>query len=316
MLALTLLSRIPNDKKLELIFKLTDVDEDDCLSPQEISKMIQVIERIFAKENADMLISSRVLLEEHSRNKAERKFELFMKMFTYSKTRTENEEVLITLDEFKKTLDEAEALKKDFLPRYIDLKSVLKYRNSEPVLNICEEHLDEFLTFRWGMRLVSSGEYQQAREKEKKKEKDKEKEKTTQVKKQGKIGKAHHEKKMCPGLVNSGKTSNPVIKDDCWELNSGNIYTAEAQDKKVRAKHLVDTHLERPVKKALKAMREEKERKYGEKSGMQNSKNDDEENPECNSLIEKVKGYVDDTVKKLQEMKAIEIFDRKSGFKS
>ena len=317
MLALTLLSRIPHDKKLELIFKLTDVDEDDCLSPQEICKMIQVIERIFAKENSDMVISSRVLLEEHSRNKADRKFELFMKMFTYSKTRSENEEVLITLDEFKKTLDEADALKKDFLPRFIDLKSVLRYRNTEPAINLCEEHLDEFLTFRWGIRLISSGEYQNNREKEKKKDKDKEKEKFPQIKKPSKTGKpAYYKKKFCPGLINNGRSLNGAIKDDCWELSSGSICTNEAQEKKVNAKLLVDRNLERPVDKALNEMRKEKEKRNGEKGASQNNKNDDDENPECNSLVEKVRGHVADTEKKILEMKAIEIFDRKSGFKS
>jgi hypothetical protein len=317
MLALTLLSRIPNDKKLELIFKLTDVDEDDCLSPQEINKMIQVIERIFAKENSDMVISSRVLLEEHSRSKANRKFELFMKIFTNSKTRSENEEVLITLDEFKKTLDEAEALKKDFLPRFIDLKSVLRYRNTEPVINLCEEHLDEFLTFRWGIRLISSGEYENSKEKEKKKDKEKEKEKFPQIKKTTKVGKpSYYKKKFCPGLINNGKSSNVAIKDDCWELSTGNIYTSEAQEKKSNAKQLVDKNLERPVEKALNEMKKEKEKRNGEKGPLQNNKNDDDENPECNSLVEKVKGHVMDTEKKINEMKQIEIFDRKSGFKS
>lgn len=39
-----------NDNKLDLIFKLMDVDEDNCLSVQDVFKMIFTIEKNFVKE--------------------------------------------------------------------------------------------------------------------------------------------------------------------------------------------------------------------------------------------------------------------------
>jgi len=46
-----------------MVFDLTDVDEDGCLSPDEIAKMIEVIEKIFVKENTDIMLKSRILME-------------------------------------------------------------------------------------------------------------------------------------------------------------------------------------------------------------------------------------------------------------
>lgn len=47
---MSILSRISNDEKIELILQLIDVDEDRCLSIGEVFKMILAIEKNFVKE--------------------------------------------------------------------------------------------------------------------------------------------------------------------------------------------------------------------------------------------------------------------------
>jgi Ca2+-binding EF-hand superfamily protein len=50
LISLAVLARMQNDNKLDLIFKLMDVDEDNCLSVQDVFKMIFTIEKNFVKE--------------------------------------------------------------------------------------------------------------------------------------------------------------------------------------------------------------------------------------------------------------------------
>jgi Ca2+-binding EF-hand superfamily protein len=50
LISLAVLARMQNDRKLDLIFKLMDVDEDNCLSVQDVFKMIFTIEKNFVKE--------------------------------------------------------------------------------------------------------------------------------------------------------------------------------------------------------------------------------------------------------------------------
>ena len=196
MLALTLLSRIPHDKKVELIFDLTDVDEDGCLSPEEIYKMIEVIERIFAKENTEMKIQSRILLEELSRGKAFRRFDWVMRSIGMLKSRSKNDEGLITFDEFKNVLNRVPNLNAQFLPKYTDIKSVLKNENTEPEIKVEDNLLEDFLVFRYELQALFANSLKSSRKK-----------KLPPLQKTTKSVKKQVIRKECPGLINGGKTS-------------------------------------------------------------------------------------------------------------
>ena len=58
---------------MELIFLLTDVDEDGCLSIEDIQSVIKRIERNFSKENIFIENQSQALLHELASRKAIRK---------------------------------------------------------------------------------------------------------------------------------------------------------------------------------------------------------------------------------------------------
>lgn len=72
--SLTILSRMDNDQKLKLIFNLTDVDKDECLSIEDIHDMIRRIESNFAVEMSYIPVDSSELAKELALLKAERKY--------------------------------------------------------------------------------------------------------------------------------------------------------------------------------------------------------------------------------------------------
>ena len=51
-----------------------DVDDDGCLSPEDIRKIFKRIERTFAKENTEINIDSATLLDETAVLRANRKY--------------------------------------------------------------------------------------------------------------------------------------------------------------------------------------------------------------------------------------------------
>jgi len=51
-LSLAVLARLELDPKLDLIFQLSDVDEDGCLSIDDIQQMIKRIEKNFTRETS------------------------------------------------------------------------------------------------------------------------------------------------------------------------------------------------------------------------------------------------------------------------
>jgi hypothetical protein len=57
-----------------VIFDLTDVDQDECLSIEDIRSMIRRIQRNFAKEMTFITVDSSVMLYELALITAERKF--------------------------------------------------------------------------------------------------------------------------------------------------------------------------------------------------------------------------------------------------
>jgi hypothetical protein len=141
-----------------VVFELTDVDEDGCLSPDEIAKMIEVIERIFAKENGDIELRSRVLMESLSKEKAKRRYDWAMRSVGNLEAKCMREEGLVTYKEFYETICMMPNLKKQFLPRYLDLKTILTNATPEPEIYISDLNRDDFVMFRYEMHaLLSKG---------------------------------------------------------------------------------------------------------------------------------------------------------------
>lgn len=308
MLALTLLSRIPSEKKIELIFDLTDVDEDGCLSPEEIYKMIEVIERVFAKENIDMKIQSRALLEELSRGKALRRYDWIMRSVGMLKSRSKNDEGLITFDEFQNVLNKVPNLKSEFLPRYCDIKSVLKNENTELEIKVEEDMLEDFLVFRYELRALFSNTLKSNRKK-----------KLPPIQKLSKTDQNQSCRKECPGLINGGKNSKKFnISEDYWEFCSTSntmMVRKVDQEKKTTSNHVVDKEKaidyiipQRPVQKALQEIKKEHENNL-------NYKNDDEEAAGYETLVSSVINQVADTKKKQKDIGEIQTISRKSDLK-
>lgn len=58
LLAMNLLSRIPIDNKIKLMFELCDNDDDGCMNPLQILQMLQKVERLFTRESSRIDIGS------------------------------------------------------------------------------------------------------------------------------------------------------------------------------------------------------------------------------------------------------------------
>ena len=116
-----------------MIFRLTDVADDGCLSKKEILKMIIRIERNFAKECCPIEINSSIILQEMANKKAQRKFHILhslMQKLDFDKTNSENkqqeaDEDIITCEEFLRALKKRNEFYKSFLPDNQQMMKVL-----------------------------------------------------------------------------------------------------------------------------------------------------------------------------------------------
>ena len=129
------------------------MDEDGCLTPEEIGKMFEVIEKIFAKERADLHIQSRVLLEQLSRVKARRCYEWAM-VAGNLEAKIQKDEGLITFLEFSETLNQMPKLRQQLLPHYRDLRTVLTDIPSERVYQVSDYYRDDFVMFRYELHTI------------------------------------------------------------------------------------------------------------------------------------------------------------------
>lgn len=158
-IALTILSKISNETKLRrnlhlVVFELTDVDEDGCLSPDEVARMIEVIERVLNRENSDIKIRSKAMLDLLSKDRARRKYNWAMKSVGNLEAKCEKEEGLITFQEFSDALARIPSLLNSFLPRYPSLKGVLQSSLAEKEYMVSNHYRDDFVMFRYEMHFL------------------------------------------------------------------------------------------------------------------------------------------------------------------
>lgn len=115
-----------------MIFELTDVAEDGCLSKKAILKMISRIERNFAKESCPIEIKSSVILQEMANKRAQRKYTSLLRLLKkleleknvenvenaeiVENKQESDEDYLITYKEFLRALKKSNELYKNFLP--------------------------------------------------------------------------------------------------------------------------------------------------------------------------------------------------------
>lgn len=152
LISLSVLSRISNCEKTDLLLTLMDVDEDKCLSIGEVFRMILAIEKNFVKELNYLNFQSGVLYNEMAFLNALRKF----RFLTYKKypldkmNRKYINQTLITYDEFKNLLNR-EVIPNGkgglrpihFLPHNERLIDFLKTRFTEIRLDTTEENKRE-----------------------------------------------------------------------------------------------------------------------------------------------------------------------------
>lgn len=113
--------------------------------------MIEVIERVLNRENSDIKIKSKVLLDQLSQDRARRIYKWTMKTVDNLEAKCEREEGLITFQEFYDTLQAKPSLKQGFLPRHTDLKRTLLNTAAEREYTVSSQYRDDFVMFRYEM---------------------------------------------------------------------------------------------------------------------------------------------------------------------
>jgi hypothetical protein len=188
-IALNLLSRTTNDKKLKLLFELCDDDDDGCMTPEDILYMLKRVERVFAQECAKVNLDSTVLNHYVADQKAENNFHTIMGMIRYQnslkqerqlemrqkKTKDnesnskkvkgmfeEDEDILqedsddnlITNKEFMTAINKMDSILKRILPRTLTFRDVLKIEKGEGEFTVSDTNVDDFAMFRYEINSI------------------------------------------------------------------------------------------------------------------------------------------------------------------
>ncbi|CAD8203449.1 unnamed protein product [Paramecium octaurelia] len=137
-LSLGVLARMELEKKLELIFDLSDVDEDGCLSIDDIQQMIKRIEKNFTRETSLITSDSQALQNELAFKRAMRKFS-WATIKMDKQIEIKNDELgLIEGKKFLDSLKQNKMLFETFLPGQLLLYDVLMTDQGEKEFQIQE----------------------------------------------------------------------------------------------------------------------------------------------------------------------------------
>lgn len=121
LIAFCLLAKIGYEEKINLIFRICDTDNDDCLSLKEISNMCSIIERVFSRECYLVDFNSTILLQSLAEKKAQMKFQRFLLGCDIDQNQRPDEDILISYEEFIKILRSNPELLRSFLPPSLTL---------------------------------------------------------------------------------------------------------------------------------------------------------------------------------------------------
>jgi len=152
--SLAILSPLNYEDKLELVFDLTDIDEDGCLSPDDICKMFLVIERNFSKESSFIDSENASSLYNVATKKALRRFNY---LFLYegqeeasnnSQGKARKDKLLGHFKDFMEKLNNKQTLLKNLLPKHYSIKRVLNNQMKEMSFHIHKNEEEAFKRFR------------------------------------------------------------------------------------------------------------------------------------------------------------------------
>jgi len=152
--SLAILSPLTYDDKLELVFDLTDIDEDGCLSPDDICKMMLAIERNFAKECSFIDPENASSLYNVATKKALRRFNYIFLYEGQEEAETSNggkgrkDKLLGHFKDFMEKLMNKQNLYNTLLPKNYSLRRVLKNEVKEVKFKITKNEEDHFKKFR------------------------------------------------------------------------------------------------------------------------------------------------------------------------
>ena len=143
--ALTIFLFAKIDMKLELLFKLTDMDEDGLLNKREIKYMISTVNHIFVEETDTLKMNSSILSQSLKDIKVENILkELFEGKGNLNNVLEENGNY-IDFNTFYKNIINIKNYKNEIIPNFINFKNCLFNKRKENIIKVKAKNKNDFI---------------------------------------------------------------------------------------------------------------------------------------------------------------------------
>ena len=131
-------------EKLQMLFDLTDVDDDGFISANEVKKMVYTLNYIFCQEENNIGIDSQILSQSLASIKAKKAFAMIMK-HPGNLANVIQEEKYINFKQFLNAVQKVYNYKFGLMPLFISMKRVLKTKRREKEIEINKNTYQEYV---------------------------------------------------------------------------------------------------------------------------------------------------------------------------
>ena len=142
--ALSVFIKCEFEKKIKLIFDLTDIDEDGYLNEKEIKRMITVLNFVFCNEEAPIGTESTIVNQSLANIKVKECIEMLM-YFPGELKEVLRNEVYINFDTFYHALTKIPFYKFKIIPCFVHFQNCLKMKKKEKPIEVVRKIKDDFL---------------------------------------------------------------------------------------------------------------------------------------------------------------------------
>lgn len=143
-LVLTIFMKCSFREKIEVMFNITDVDNDGYINQKEVTKLIHTVNYIFADEQSPIMVKSSLI----SQSLASIKAKNILNQILYSPgnlIETIRKEKYILFDDLIKAIEKIPNYKFSILPK-INILESLSVKKKEPEINVNKKDIKEFLS--------------------------------------------------------------------------------------------------------------------------------------------------------------------------
>jgi hypothetical protein len=132
-------------EKMQLLFDITDVDEDGYVNEQEIINMIFCVNFIFSDEDSQLRTKSSVINQSLATIKSQQVFNSIMR-YPGELYKIIAKEKYVTFNQFYESIEKIPNFKYTIIPSFINVKYSLNRQKSEPEYEMEKKNISDFLS--------------------------------------------------------------------------------------------------------------------------------------------------------------------------